>query len=785
MICSKCGNDLGIESNSAEKVEYCSFCAKHDFPEGNSIEEVLRWIVQNRGVEVFQNSSVINAILSDLAPKDEKGRIKIKNAMAVGAGEYFHGIVQQGTLNEVSRKQFLSDLSSNGFTIEFCNFIFDVFAYSINQSVAVREEETTKTQLYQTIARTINQSVVVQEEETSKTSANDSYENIAANTIQNSKKISPNIKTDTKRDKEETVKGKLTFPSGVVYEGELIHKYPNGKGKMIWPDGSTFEGQFLNGCRVNGQFHYPNGVIYKGDFQKNMRQGTAKEVYPNGDMFEGEFLNDKRKKGIYTFADGRVFEGEYENGCSEGRGKQTWPDGTTYKGDWHKDMRHGKGEMFWPSGIVYEGDFLSNKRHGKGTMTWPDGTIYDGDWKNDKRDGTGIKTLPNKQQYLQTYSQGNLINERELKITDSKNLKLNALKQCTENRQIVGKDIRIPLPIILKFDNFDGYRLFSISNEHYSYGTRDFTKHKLEGFWKDFKPYGYMKRTTQGETWIEYYDEDGNFVKKFTKNELPKIFQFTNKIRMNYCNVYGSVNIENSRSLVYIEYETKDGNGYRGTAKVISNKQQGFGVAHYTSGNQFYGKFQEGVPSIGIMLDSDGTILRGTFKDGLLKGEGMVQWANGDIYEGDFQEGVRTGRGIYKWADGDIYEGDFQEGVRTGRGIIKLTNGDIYEGDFQEGVRTGRGIIKWANGDIYEGDFQEGVRTGRGIIKLANGVIYEGDFLSNQFHGEGTMIWPDGTIYDGDWKNDKREGTGITTLPNKQKYLQTYSQGNLINEREL
>ena len=715
MICSKCGNDLGIESNSAEKVEYCSFCAKHDFPEGNSIEEVLRWIVQDRGVEVFQNSSVINAILSDLAPKDEKGRIKIRNAMAVGAGEYFHGIVQQGTLNEVSRKQFLSALSSNGFTIEFCNFIFDVFAYSINQSVAVREEETTKTQLYQTIAGTINQSVAVQEEETSKTSANDSYENIAANTIQNSKKISPNIKTDTKRDKEETVKGKLTFPSGVVYEGELIHKYPNGKGKMIWPDGSTFEGQFLNGCRVNGQFHYPNGVIYEGDFQKNMRQGTAKEVYPNGDMFEGEFLNDKRKKGIYTFADGRVFEGEYENGCSEGRGKQTWPDGTTYKGDWHKDMRHGKGEMFWPSGIVYEGDFLSNKRHGKGTMTWPDGTIYDGDWKNDKRDGTGITTLPNKQQYLQTYSQGNLINERELEITDSKNLKLNALKQCTENRQIVGKDIRIPLPIILKFDNFDGYRLFSISNEHYSYGTRDFTKHKLEGFWKDFKPYGYMRRTTQGETWIEYYDEDGNFVKKFTKNEVPKIFQFTSKIRMNYFNMYDR-DIENFSSLVYVEYETKDGNGYRGTTQLFSNKQQGFGVAHYTSGNQFYGKFQEGVPSIGIMLDSDGTIFRGTFKDGLLKGEGMVQWANGDIYEGDFQEGVRTGRGIIKWA---------------------------------------------------------------------NGVIYEGDFLSDQLHGEGTMIWPDGTIYDGDWKDGKREGTGITTLPNKQKYLQTYSQGNLINEREL
>ena len=417
MKCSKCGNDLGIESNSAENVKYCSSCEKHDFPKSNSIEEVLRWIVQNRGVEVFQNSGVINAILSDLAPKDEKDRIKIKNALAVGAGEYFHGIVQRGTLNEVSRKQFLSGLSSNGFTIEFCNFIFDVFAYSINQSVAVQEKETTKT------------------------SANDAYENIAVKTEQNNENVSHNTKTDTKRDKKGIVKGKLTFPSGVVYEGELMQKYPNGKGKMIWPDGATFEGQFLNGCRVNGQFHYPNGVIYKGDFQKNMRQGTAKEVYPNGDMFVGEFLNDERKKGIYTFADGRVYEGEFENALYEGRGKQTWPDGTlyigewhkdqrhgkgtmtwpngiTYKGDWHKGMYHGKGTMTWPDGIVYEGEFLEDMRQGKGAMTWPDGTDYNGEWKDDKRNGTGIITLPNKKQYVQTYSQGNLINERKLGITD-------------------------------------------------------------------------------------------------------------------------------------------------------------------------------------------------------------------------------------------------------------------------------------------------------------------------------------------------------------------------------
>ena len=375
MKCSKCGNDLGIESNSAEKVEYCSFCAKHDFPEGNSIEEVLRWIVQNRGVEVFQNSSVINAILSDLAPKDEKGRIKIKNAMAVGAGEYFHGIVQQGTLNEVSRKQFLSDLSSNGFTIEFCNFIFDVFAYSINQSLAVQEKETTKT------------------------SANDAYENIAVNTEQNNKNVSHNTKTDTKRDKEEIVKGEKTWPGGTIYKGELLDNMCHGKGVMTWTNGSKFEGEFCKGRRRKGTYTYSDGSIYKGEYLDDLRHGKGVMTWTNGSKFEGEFCKGNLKKGTYTYPDGAIYKGEYLN-----------------------DLRHGKGVMTFPNGSIYEGEFSEGMHHGKGVMTWPDGIVFDGEWRDNEYNGTGILTLQNGEQYLRTFTQGNLISERKLEITDRNNL---------------------------------------------------------------------------------------------------------------------------------------------------------------------------------------------------------------------------------------------------------------------------------------------------------------------------------------------------------------------------
>ena len=390
MKCSKCGNDLGLESDSVEKGKYCSSCEKLDFPKSNSIEEVLRWIVQDRGVNVFQNSGVINAILSDLAPKDEKGRIKIKNAMAVGAGEYFYGIVQQGTLNDVSRKQFLSTLSSDGFTIEFCNFIFDVFAYSINQSVAVQEKET------------------------SKTSANDSYKNIAVNTEQNNKNVSHNTKTDIKRVKgEEIVKGEKTSPDGTIYKGELLDNMCHGKGVMIWPNGDKFEGEFWKGKSRKGVYTFASGSIYKGEMSDGKSHEKGVMIWTNGDKFEGEFWKGKPKKGLCSFANGLIYKGELSDGKSHGKGVRIWPNGDKFEGEFWKDEPK-KGVYTFADGTIFEGVYMGNFGNKKGVMTWPDGTVFDGEWRDYKYNGKGMKTLPNGEQYLQIFYQGNLISEKKL-----------------------------------------------------------------------------------------------------------------------------------------------------------------------------------------------------------------------------------------------------------------------------------------------------------------------------------------------------------------------------------
>ena len=99
----------------------------------NSLKEILRQYVQERGIELFQDSTKLKGILSDLVKDDEKGCKKIKTALSAGAGVSFYNIVQrEGVLTDIGRKRFITTLSDSGFTSEFCNFVIDVFAYSIS-----------------------------------------------------------------------------------------------------------------------------------------------------------------------------------------------------------------------------------------------------------------------------------------------------------------------------------------------------------------------------------------------------------------------------------------------------------------------------------------------------------------------------------------------------------------------------------------------------------------------------------------------------------------------------
>ena len=59
---------------------------------------------------------------------------------------------------------------------------------------------------------------------------------------------------------------------------------------------------------------------------------------------------------------------------------------------------------------------------------------------------------------------------------------------------------------------------------------------------------------------------------------------------------------------------------------------------------------------------------KGKCKKGLAHGKGLAVGI--DTYEGRFSEGRPSGKGKYTWADGRIFEGTFKDGIMDGQGTM-------------------------------------------------------------------------------------------------------------------
>ena len=127
----------------------------------------------------------------------------------------------------------------------------------------------------------------------------------------------------------------------------------------------------------------------------------------------------------------------------------------------------------------------------------------------------------------------------------------------------------------------------------------------------------------------------------------------------------------------------------------------------------------------------DGTLAltyEGTFRAGLLQGQGKMVAVGGDRYDGEYRDGKREGSGTYVAASGERYEGEWHDNKREGRGVLTYASGDRYEGDFRDNKREGRGIYTKSDGERYEGEYRNDRREGNGILTRADGSRYEGLF---------------------------------------------------------
>ncbi|MBA1276659.1 MULTISPECIES: C13 family peptidase [Pseudomonadaceae] len=165
----------------------------------------------------------------------------------------------------------------------------------------------------------------------------------------------------------------------------------------------------------------------------------------------------------------------------------------------------------------------------------------------------------------------------------------------------------------------------------------------------------------------------------------------------------------------------------------------------------------------------DGGRYRGEIVDGLLQGQGRIDYPNGSYYTGTFKDGQWHGHGRWQGANGDRYDGEFKQGLFDGQGRFSYATGGVYEGRFERGSLNGAGRYS-EPGLSYEGEFKNDLYEGTGKLASADGVTYEGEFAAGQLHGEGTRSDASG-VFIGTFVNGSLNGEGVYRGSSGEHYL--------------
>lgn len=154
----------------------------------------------------------------------------------------------------------------------------------------------------------------------------------------------------------------------------------------------------------------------------------------------------------------------------------------------------------------------------------------------------------------------------------------------------------------------------------------------------------------------------------------------------------------------------------------------------------------------------DGGEYEGDVKNGLLHGDGRIDWPDGTYYIGSFRNGLKHGEGTELLPDGRIYSGEYQHGQWVS-GVLHFPNGQTYDGEFERRRFDGQGKLTFGNGTGYEGDFQAGKMEGEGQMTTADGTVYQGTFSGDRLT-QGTITSSDGSVYEGELRNWRPHGEG-------------------------
>jgi hypothetical protein len=210
-------------------------------------------------------------------------------------------------------------------------------------------------------------------------------------------------------------------------------------------------------------------------------------------------------------------------------------------------------------------------------------------------------------------------------------------------------------------------------------------------------------------------------------------------------------------SLLPPDARLPDGGRYRGD--MVNGLLQGQGRIDYPNGSWYAGEFDKGQwHGQGEWHGSNGEVFRGQFNQGLFDGQGALT-TNGSSYNGGFKLGRRDGEGTLK-ENGMTYRGEFKADQYSGLGRLELDDGSAYQGQLAHGKPNGEGQRGDASGNQYTGHFVDGQLEGKGTFNSADGDIYVGGFKNNQLHGKGRYENADGDVWLGQFKEGSLNGKG-------------------------
>lgn len=401
MKCSKCGSEWTVAASFYDKVEFCPFCKAPLQPRNSSLKETFRWIVQNREIEVYKNGGIINSILADLARDDEKGRRKIKTALTAGAGREFYSIIrQQGVFSEIGRKQFMCALSDCGFSADFCDFVIDVFEYSVEEeSVAFETKENDLETDNNAVSKPVDKKTEHDGDKVLTVTSEDGH------CIQHNKDGS--VTEGSKKNGKWNGNFKKTYKSGAYYEGV----YEDGviTGELTYVDSSGFSNKL---GKISSELTYVNSKGYStvGVWENDNWNGKCRVENDDNSVTEGIRIDGVwNGPFIKTYKHGVSYEGAHVNGDVEGKLIYTDENGNVFYCEWHNGNWNGYGEYKSKYGVL-TGHWVEGELQGNGIYKYNNGLIYEGEIADFKRNGKGIiKFSTNEATLSATFKDDNVV----------------------------------------------------------------------------------------------------------------------------------------------------------------------------------------------------------------------------------------------------------------------------------------------------------------------------------------------------------------------------------------